>query len=72
MEGTTIFLLSTYQYVIMAFVFSKGPPYRQSIAENFNFLFALVILTAANLWITISPLPEIETILSVIIFLFNT
>ena len=31
MEGTSVFLMSTFQYVIMAFVYSKGPPFRRPL-----------------------------------------
>lgn len=57
MEGTTIFLISTFQYVAMAFVYSKGPPYRKPILNNLPFVVSLIILTAANVWITVAP-PE--------------
>lgn len=65
MEGTCVFLISTFQYVIMAFVFSKGPPYRQSISKNFLFVLTLIILTALNIWITLSPTQFVIDLLSV-------
>jgi cation-transporting ATPase 13A2 len=65
MEGTAIFLISTYQYVIMAFVFSKGPPYRMGISDNFFFVASLLSLTAVNMWLTISPFDYIVELLSV-------
>lgn len=79
MEGTAVFLISTYQYVIMAFVYSRGPPYRQSILHNFWFVFSLLVLTALNVWITLAPLPEVRDLLSVrfgliiyrVLFVFN-
>ncbi|CAF0752314.1 unnamed protein product [Brachionus calyciflorus] len=64
MEGTAIFLISTFQYVVMAFVYSKGPPYRQPITKNFLFVFGLIILTAINIWITVSPIDSIVDLLS--------
>ena len=65
METTTIFLVSTYMYVIMAFVFSKGPPYRQPITDNFYFVLSLLVLTASNIWLTVSPLDFFKNILNV-------
>lgn len=70
MEGTCVFLISTFQYVIMAFVYSKGPPYRQPLTKNFLFVFSLVILTALNIWITLSPIEWIINLLSVRILIF--
>ncbi len=64
-EGTIIFLISTYMYVIMAYVYSKGPPYRQPITENFWFIFSLLALTALNIWITVTPMDAIRSILRV-------
>ena len=55
MEGTSVFLISIYQYVAMAFVFSKGPPYRQPIYYNFLLIIVFVILTAINIWVTVTP-----------------
>ena len=34
METTVIFLISIFQYVNLAFVYSKGPPYRKNILTN--------------------------------------
>ena len=65
MEGTAIFLISTYMYVIMAFVYSKGPPYRKPISDNFWFVVALLVLTACNIWLTLSPVDYIRNLLSV-------
>ena len=65
-ETTVIFLVSTYMYVIMAFVYSKGPPYRRPITDNIPFVFSLVILTACNLWLTISPLDIFNKILMMV------
>ncbi|KAJ3081881.1 hypothetical protein HK102_002077, partial [Quaeritorhiza haematococci] len=33
-ENTAVFLLSCYQYIIVAIVFSVGPPYRESMWKN--------------------------------------
>jgi cation-transporting ATPase 13A3/4/5 len=33
-ENTVLFLLSCYQYILVAVVFSVGPPYRQPVWSN--------------------------------------
>ncbi|CAL8095259.1 unnamed protein product [Calicophoron daubneyi] len=33
-ESTAVFTVAAYQYMVLAIVFSKGPPYRQSILSN--------------------------------------
>lgn len=43
-ETTVIFLVSTYQYIASAFVFSKGPPFREPIYKN-----GMVLLININL-----------------------
>ncbi|KAG1672905.1 putative cation-transporting ATPase 13A3 [Nymphon striatum] len=37
-ETTVIFYISSFQYIILAYVFSKGPPYRQPIYKNCEFI----------------------------------
>lgn len=33
-ENTAVYVSSSYQYIILAIVFSKGKPYRKSIFTN--------------------------------------
>lgn len=41
-ENYTIFVISCFQYIILAVVFSKGAPYRKPIISNYGFLISLV------------------------------
>ena len=59
-QGTTIFLVSLYQYISLAIVYSKGPPYRKPLFNNKVLCTSLVVGTAFTLWITIYP-PEFLT-----------
>ncbi|CAO3644376.1 unnamed protein product [Cunninghamella echinulata] len=43
-ENTVLFLISSYQYILVAVVFSVGPPYRQPLYTNGRFMLTLVIL----------------------------
>lgn len=57
METASVFLIAIFQYVAMAFVFSKGPPFRQPLYKNAEFTVSLLTLTAINIWVTVTP-PE--------------
>lgn len=54
-ENYTIFIISCFQYIILAFIFSKGKPYRKSILSNYGFLVAIIVNTIFTLYLTISP-----------------
>ena len=55
MENTSIFAVSSFQYLILAFAFSQGPPYRTRIWRNVPFLVSLLILTATTFLVVINP-----------------
>jgi magnesium-transporting ATPase (P-type) len=55
MENTAIFTLSSFQYIILAFVFSQGPPYRTRIWENMPFLLSLIFLGAITAIMVLNP-----------------
>lgn len=54
-ENYALFTVSSMQYIILAFVFSKGAPYRKSIFSNYGFLVSLVFLTGFTLYLTLDP-----------------
>lgn len=54
-QNYTIFVISCFQYIILAFVFSKGAPYRKSVISNYGFLISIVINIGITLWMTIAP-----------------
>jgi cation-transporting ATPase 13A3/4/5 len=43
-ENSALFLISSFQYIIVAVVFCVGPPYRKPIHSNILLLLTLVIL----------------------------
>ncbi|XP_055335607.1 polyamine-transporting ATPase 13A2-like [Paramacrobiotus metropolitanus] len=47
-ETTVLVIVAAFQDLILAFVFSKGPPYRQPIYTNVYFLCALVFLAGVT------------------------
>jgi len=43
-ENTVVFLLSCFQYILVAVVISVGPPYREKMIKNCKFFFILLYL----------------------------
>lgn len=56
-ENYTVFAISCFQYIILAFVFSKGKPYRKSILTNYGFLAAIIGNLILTIFLTMQP-PE--------------
>ena len=54
-EDSVIFAFSTFQYIIIAFVFSVGPPYRMPFYTNIYFLACFIVLTLLSLVFTFLP-----------------
>lgn len=55
LENYSVFCLSTFQYAIIAIVFSLGKPYRKAIYTNKCFIMSIIVLTIVNAYITIYP-----------------
>lgn len=47
-DNTVLFLFTNFQYILIAVVLSKGPPYRSPIHENWPFLANLIAATAIS------------------------
>lgn len=54
-ENYTIFIVSCFQYIILAVVFSKGAPYRKSIFTNIGFIASLVLNTIVSIVLAVTP-----------------
>lgn len=54
-ENTVLFTVSCFQYVILACVYSKGKPYRQSVLHNFWLLFIAIILSSFVVYLMVYP-----------------
>ncbi|KAG8905466.1 hypothetical protein FRB99_008907 [Tulasnella sp. 403] len=54
-ENTTLFLVSSFQYILVAAVFSIGPPYRQPIWTNGLLMGSIVILGLFSTVILLHP-----------------
>ncbi|KAJ2063109.1 hypothetical protein GGI17_001956 [Coemansia sp. S146] len=54
-ENTALFLASSFQYILVACVFSIGPPYRQSNLRNHGFMITCSLLVLFTLFLTLNP-----------------
>ncbi|XP_059164770.1 polyamine-transporting ATPase 13A3-like isoform X2 [Physella acuta] len=54
-ENAAVFLMSAYQYIILAITFAKGAPYRKSIFSNWWLLANFAVTLAGAVWITMYP-----------------
>ncbi|KAA3674100.1 cation-transporting P-type ATPase 13A3/4/5 [Paragonimus westermani] len=65
-ESTVVFIVSVYQYIILAIVFSKGAPYRRSIFTNYFFICNLIGCTGLTLYVTTYPADPILNLLAMV------
>uniref|UniRef100_A0A8C5FQ55 Probable cation-transporting ATPase 13A3 n=1 Tax=Gadus morhua TaxID=8049 RepID=A0A8C5FQ55_GADMO len=64
-ENTTLFYVSTFQYLAVAIVFSKGKPFRLPSYRNWQFMLACISLYIFLFLILLHPLPAIDSFLEV-------
>ncbi|KAG8214021.1 hypothetical protein J3R82DRAFT_10776 [Butyriboletus roseoflavus] len=62
-ENTVLFLVSCFQYVLVAAVFSIGPPYRKSMWTNGWLMVSVIALSLFNLFVLLRPPKALEVIL---------
>ncbi|XP_026077341.1 probable cation-transporting ATPase 13A3 isoform X1 [Carassius auratus] len=61
--NTTIFFISSFQYLIVAIVFSKGKPFRQPTYKNWPFVLSALIIIVFLFFIMFFPVAKINTFL---------
>ncbi|KAL9877146.1 polyamine-transporting ATPase 13A3-like isoform 2-T10 [Glossina fuscipes fuscipes] len=66
-ENYTMFAISGFQYIILAFVFSKGAPYRCPIWSNIPFCFALVVNLSIIIYLVVYPAEWLTDFLQLIV-----
>ncbi|RGB37802.1 hypothetical protein C1646_733303 [Rhizophagus diaphanus] len=66
-ENTILFLLSCYQYILIAAVFSVGPPYRKSMFSNVPFILSTIFLTLLTSFILFFPTSLMQQIFELVI-----
>ncbi|XP_034474595.1 probable cation-transporting ATPase W08D2.5 isoform X2 [Drosophila innubila] len=66
-ENYTMFAISSFQYIILAFVFSKGAPYRKAIWSNWPLCLTMVINTCIVVYLVIYPSEWIQHFLQLVV-----
>ncbi|KAF2868504.1 hypothetical protein BDV95DRAFT_579980 [Massariosphaeria phaeospora] len=54
-QNTTLFLLSTFQYILSAVVLSVGRPFRQPMAQNLPFVVTMMATLVVTLYMLFDP-----------------
>ncbi|KAI0351056.1 Ca-transporting ATPase [Trametes cingulata] len=62
-ENSALFLVSCFQYILVAAVFSIGPPFRKQMWTNGWFMASMVCLSAFNLVVLLDPPKAIAKVL---------
>ncbi|XP_029471219.1 probable cation-transporting ATPase 13A3 isoform X3 [Rhinatrema bivittatum] len=65
-ENTTLFFISSFQYLIVAIVVSKGKPFRQPCYKNFLFVISVIALYTFILFIMLHPVASIDSFLELV------
>ncbi|XP_042354315.1 polyamine-transporting ATPase 13A3-like isoform X1 [Plectropomus leopardus] len=65
-ENTTLFYVSSFQYLAVAIVFSKGKPFRQPSYKNWPFMLSCISLYTFLLFIMLYPVPAIDSLLEIV------
>lgn len=54
-ENYAVFSISALQYIVLALVFNKGPPYRQGFQTNWCLSIISVVMVAFTVYLCVSP-----------------
>ncbi|XP_020772878.2 LOW QUALITY PROTEIN: polyamine-transporting ATPase 13A3-like [Boleophthalmus pectinirostris] len=65
-ENTTLFYVSTFQYLAVAIGFSKGKPFRQPSYKNWPFMLSCIGLYTFLFLIVLFPVPAIDKFLDIV------
>ncbi|KAF9123796.1 hypothetical protein BGW39_008689 [Mortierella sp. 14UC] len=65
-ENTVLFLLSCFQYLLVAIVFSVGPPYRKPMASNRPFVLITVTLVLTSAIMVLVPTAWITEVMQLV------
>ncbi|XP_077146450.1 putative cation-transporting ATPase 13A4 [Ranitomeya variabilis] len=65
-ENTTVWLLATLNCLIVAFVFSKGRPFRQPIYSNYIFVIVILVQFAVCLFLLFANISNLYTAMELV------
>ncbi|KAM6989740.1 LOW QUALITY PROTEIN: polyamine-transporting ATPase 13A3-like [Tautogolabrus adspersus] len=65
-ENTSLFYISSFQYISVAIIFSKGKPFRQPSYKNWPFMLSCIGLYTFLLLIMLYPVPAIDKFLEIV------
>ncbi|XP_056419530.1 probable cation-transporting ATPase 13A4 [Hyla sarda] len=65
-ETTTLWLLTTFHCIIVAFVFSKGKPFRQPIYTNYAFSAVLAVQVGVCIFLLFADIQSIYIVLEIV------
>ncbi|XP_071379354.1 polyamine-transporting ATPase 13A3-like [Centroberyx affinis] len=65
-ENTSLFYVSSFQYLAVAIIFSKGKPFRQPSYKNWPFMLSCISLYTFLLLIMLYPVPAIDSFLEIV------
>ncbi|KAI3378533.1 hypothetical protein SNEBB_000515 [Seison nebaliae] len=71
LETTTIFLLTSFQYIIVATIFSRGHPYREPIYRNYCLIITLIFLIFASIYLLLFPYSMIHSFFNIHELIFH-
>lgn len=54
-ENYAVFSVSQFQYIVLALVFSRGPPFRQHFYTNYLLTGSFIIMTICSVLFTVAP-----------------
>lgn len=61
-ENYAVFSVSALQYIIIALVFNKGPPYRQGLKSNWCLSIISLVMAVFTIYLCISPFEKLRCV----------
>lgn len=66
-ENYAVYTVSSFQYIILAIVFSKGRPYRESIFSNYSLIVSALALTGFSVYLAVHPDPYLTDLFELVL-----